>query len=100
MKALAAGKHVLNEKPSADTAEETAAMFDLAERKELVMMDAYHYRFHPAVLRVKEIIESKTIGKLITVNAKMITPKGVITEGNIRYDFALGGGALMDMGGK
>ncbi|KAF9525344.1 NAD(P)-binding protein [Crepidotus variabilis] len=98
MKALAAGKHVLNEKPSANTAEDTASMFDLAEQKGLVMMDAYHYRFHPAVLRVKEIIESKTIGKLKTVTAKLIVPKGITAEGDIRYDFALGGGALMDMG--
>ena len=45
MKALLAGKHVLNEKPSADTAEETRQMFDLAEQKELVLLDAYHYRY-------------------------------------------------------
>lgn len=44
MKALEAGKHVLNEKPSADTAAETQAMFDYAEEKGLVLLDAYHYR--------------------------------------------------------
>lgn len=44
MKALAAGKHVLLEKPSADTAEETRQMFDLAERKGLVLLEAFHYR--------------------------------------------------------
>ena len=45
MKALLAGKHVLNEKPSADTADETRQMFDLAEKKGLVLLDAYHYRY-------------------------------------------------------
>jgi predicted dehydrogenase len=45
MKALLAGKHVLNEKPSADTAEETRQMFDLAEQKGLILLDAYHYRY-------------------------------------------------------
>lgn len=45
MKALAAGKHVLNEKPSADTADETRQMFELAEKKGLVLLDAYHYRW-------------------------------------------------------
>lgn len=45
MKALAAGKHVLNEKPSADTAEETQRMFEYAETKGLVLLDAYHYRY-------------------------------------------------------
>lgn len=44
MKALAAGKHVLLEKPSADTADETRAMFALAERKGLVLLEAFHYR--------------------------------------------------------
>ena len=44
MKALAAGKHVLLEKPSADTAEETRLMFQLAEKKGLVLLEAFHYR--------------------------------------------------------
>jgi predicted dehydrogenase len=45
MKALAAGKHVLLEKPAANTAEETRAMFELAEGKDLVLMEAFHYRY-------------------------------------------------------
>jgi Oxidoreductase family, NAD-binding Rossmann fold len=45
MKALAAGKHVLLEKPSANTAEETRAMFELAERKGLVLLEAFHFRW-------------------------------------------------------
>jgi hypothetical protein len=44
MKALAAGKHVLLEKPSANTADETRQMFELAERKGLVLLEAVHYR--------------------------------------------------------
>lgn len=48
MKALRAGKHVLNEKPTADTAAEARAMFALAEEKGLVLLDAYHYRYVPS----------------------------------------------------
>ena len=44
MKALEAGKHVLLEKPAADTVEETKAMFELAEKKGLVLLEAFHYR--------------------------------------------------------
>ena len=44
MKALLAGKHVLLEKPSADTAEETRKMFELAQEKGLVLLEAGHYR--------------------------------------------------------
>jgi predicted dehydrogenase len=100
MKALAAGKHVLNEKPSADTAEETAAMFDFASSKNLILLDAYHYRFHPALLRVKEIVDSGEIGEVKRVEARMLIPKGFVGEGDIRYMYELGGGALMDLGCK
>jgi predicted dehydrogenase len=44
MKALAAGKHVLLEKPSANTAEETRRMFAFAQEKGLVLLEAFHYR--------------------------------------------------------
>lgn len=44
MKALAAGKHVLLEKPSTDTAEETRKLFDFAHEKGLVLLEAFHSR--------------------------------------------------------
>lgn len=45
MKALHAGKHVLLEKPSANTAAETREMFALAKKKGLVLLEAFHYRY-------------------------------------------------------
>ena len=45
MKALQAGKHVLLEKPSGNNAEETREMFELAEAKGLVLLEAFHYRY-------------------------------------------------------
>ena len=45
MKALAAGKHVLLEKPSANTAEETRKMFAFAQEKGLVLLEAFHFRY-------------------------------------------------------
>ncbi len=47
MRALAAGKHVLLEKPSANTAEETRQMFAFAKEKRLVLLEAFHYRYVP-----------------------------------------------------
>jgi predicted dehydrogenase len=44
MRALAAGKHVLLEKPSANTAEETRKMFAFAQEKRLVLLEALNYR--------------------------------------------------------
>ena len=45
IKALEAGKHVLLEKPSANAAVDTKVMFDLAEKKGLVLLEAYHNRY-------------------------------------------------------
>ncbi|KAG6856221.1 hypothetical protein H0H87_006372 [Tephrocybe sp. NHM501043] len=98
MKALIAGKHVLLEKPSANTAEETRQMFDLAEKKGLVLLEAFHYRFHPAVQRVKAIIDSKELGAVKNISAALALTSGIIKAVDIRFDFALGGGSLMDTG--
>ncbi|KAF5383625.1 hypothetical protein D9615_003556 [Tricholomella constricta] len=98
MKALAAGKHVLLEKPPADTAEETRQMFELAEKKGLVLLEAFHYRFHPAIQRVKAIIDSGDLGAIKHISATLALPKGIMKSNDIRYNYALGGGALMDMG--
>ncbi|KAG6902581.1 hypothetical protein C0995_014588 [Termitomyces sp. Mi166 len=99
MKALAAGKHVLLEKPSADTAEETRQMFNFAEKKGLVLLEAFHYRFHPAIQRVKVIIDSKELGAIKHISASLAIPKGLGPKTtDIRYNYALGGGSLMDMG--
>ncbi|KIM79362.1 hypothetical protein PILCRDRAFT_10492 [Piloderma croceum F 1598] len=99
MKALAAGKHVLLEKPSSNTAEETRQMFEFAERKGLVLLEAVHARFHPAMVRVQEILDSGELGQIINLSAGLALSKGVIAnEGDIRLDYALGGGAMMDMG--
>lgn len=44
MKALHGGKHVLLEKPATNTAEEAQKIFDLAAKKNLVVLEAFHYR--------------------------------------------------------
>jgi len=44
MKALKAGKHVLLEKPSANNAEEVRQMVECAKQKNLVLLEAFHYR--------------------------------------------------------
>ncbi|KAK7455212.1 hypothetical protein VKT23_011087 [Stygiomarasmius scandens] len=98
MKALAAGKHVLLEKPAADTAEEIRQMFELAEKKNLVLMEAFHYRFHPAVQRVKAILDSNELGKIKSITNNLTVPAGLIKKDDIRLNLSLGGGSFMDMG--
>ncbi|TFK26201.1 NAD(P)-binding protein [Coprinopsis marcescibilis] len=98
MKALQKGKHVLLEKPSADTAQEVTAMFELAESKGLVLVEAFHYRFHPVLQRAKAIVDSNELGKILNVSATLVVPSGMFSPDDIRFDYDLGGGALMDVG--
>jgi predicted dehydrogenase len=56
-------------------------------------------RFHPAIQRVKEIIDSGELGNIKSVSTTMTTPQGFIKDGDIRLIFSLGGGSMMDMGG-
>ncbi|KAF8485634.1 hypothetical protein JB92DRAFT_2760613 [Gautieria morchelliformis] len=102
MRALKAGKHVLVEKPIADTAEEAREMISSAEQKGLVLLEAIHYTFYPAVQRVKEIINSKELGNIKSVKASFAVPtlpNGIIfLKDDVRFNYDLGGGATMDMG--
>ena len=55
-------------------------------------------RFHPALRRAKAIIDSGELGVVKNLNVKVTVPKGLIKDGGIRRDYALGGGAFMDLG--
>ena len=95
--ALEAGKPVLCEKPFAMNAGEARAMVDAAERTGNVLIEAYHYRFHPLFARVLELIRTGSIGAVRDIDAHFnvaIRP----VPGELRYDPALGGGAMMDLG--
>ncbi|KAJ3812505.1 NAD(P)-binding protein [Lentinula aff. lateritia] len=98
MKALLAGKHVLCEKPMADTADEVKQMFDLAEKKGLVLLEAFHYRFHPSIQRAKAILDSGELGKIKSIDLKFALAAGFMKDSDIRFNLALGGGAMMDLG--
>ncbi|MCK5843897.1 MAG: Gfo/Idh/MocA family oxidoreductase, partial [Victivallales bacterium] len=60
---LNAGKHVLCEKPLANSEEECLAMMEAAKRNNRVLMVAYCMRFHPLVLKMKEYLDNKTFGE-------------------------------------
>ena len=94
--ALAAGKHVLCEKPFTANAAEAREITELAEKSDRVVMEAFHYRYHPLTLRVEEIIASGELGTLEHVEAALCFPLPKFSD--IRYDYSLAGGATMDAG--
>ena len=94
--AIAAGKHVLCEKPFASNAAEAAEVADAAARSGLVVMEGMHYRYHPLVRRMVSLLRSGAIGTVR--HAQCWTAWPVPDLGDIRYDYGFGGGALMDGG--
>jgi xylose dehydrogenase (NAD/NADP) len=96
IRAVEAGKHVLCEKPLATTAADARAMFDAARRYGVYLVEAYPYRAQPQTLKMRELLEAKSIGRLQLVQASFGFP--LTDTANIRMDPALAGGALMDAG--
>ena len=98
--ALAAGKHVLCEKPftaNADEARLVAAAADAARAERgLVTMEAFHYRYHPLAELMVAMLRDDRIGRIRHVETRSIVP--FLPAGDIRFDPNLAGGALMDMG--
>lgn len=101
--ALKAGKHVLCEKPMASNAREAYAMQQTAMKAKRVLMEAFHYRFHPAANRLEQIVRSGELGKVKHIETRGELPWNFAPESDIRFnvggsDSRLAGGALMDIG--
>jgi len=94
--ALRAGKHVLCEKPFTSNAAQAREVAAAAEGTGLVVMEAFHYRYHPLARRMAEIVHSGELGGIRQVSTSMCFP--LPRFGDIRYNFDLAGGALMDAG--
>src|SRR5215467_8076543 len=94
--ALEAGKHVLCEKPFTNNAQEAEAVAAVADRTGLVVMVAFHYRYHPLADRMLALVEGGELGTLEHVETALCFPLPRFSD--IRYQYDLGGGATMDVG--
>ncbi|RFU78462.1 nad binding rossmann fold oxidoreductase [Trichoderma arundinaceum] len=97
LKAMRAGKHILIEKPIASNAAEAQEIQNCAKETGKIALEAFHWLFHPAAHRVKEIVESGKYGHLTATFSKMVIPPGGIFADDIRFKYELGGGASMDL---
>ena len=96
IKALMAGKHVLCEKSFALNAVEAREMAAVSDEMGLVLIEAFHYRYHPVFLKALDIVDSGVLGQLKHVDARFVV--GKLNKDSIRMIYETGGGATMDMG--
>ncbi len=95
--ALKLGKHVLCEKPFAMNAAEAQRMVQASTAAQRQLIEAFHYRFHPAFTHVLDRVRSGVVGHIRHVDA-LFNVHVRETPSEFRYDPSLGGGALMDLG--
>lgn len=96
LKAIAAGKHVLCEKPFTSNAAEAEEVAKEANRSGLVVMEAVHYRYHPLAMRAIDVITGGEIGAIQRLETAFCFPLPRFWD--IRYKLHLAGGSAMDAG--
>jgi predicted dehydrogenase len=96
--AIEAGKHVLCEKPFASNADDARSIADAARAGDVVVMEAFHWRYHPYAQQIRDVIDSGVLGRIDRIEAAFDIPDGHIPRDDIRWDLDLGGGATMDLG--
>ena len=94
IKALERGKHVLCEKPFARNADEAAEMVRVARQRDRVLMEAFHWRYHPLAQAMLEIVGQ--IGPL--QRGEAVFAFRLDDKDRWLFDYSVGGGASMDAG--
>jgi predicted dehydrogenase len=95
--ALEAGKHVLCEKPFALNVDDVETMLAAEARAGLLLMEAQHTYYHPRHARIREIVQGGLLGTVRNISAQFDVPIPE-TSDELRWDGAVGGGALWDLG--
>jgi predicted dehydrogenase len=97
---VAAGKHVLCEKPLSDNLEDARAMADLARNADTVVRIGFTFRRAPGVAVLRELVTSGTLGRILHIDARYWCDYASDPNGPIswRYKGAPGSGALADIG--
>jgi len=95
IQALQEGKHVLCEKPlTSNCAEARYLQAAITENPKQVVMDAYHWRYHPIA---DDILNSlPRLGRIRSIQTSCAFP--LLRPRDIRWELALAGGAMMDVG--
>ena len=96
LRALDAGKHVLCEKPFTANAAEAVEVAARAAASDRVVMEAFHWRYHPLMQRLVDLSTSGVLGEVRHLDAGFCFP--LLKRNDIRWDRSLAGGSLLDAG--
>lgn len=97
IKAAAAGKHILCEKPLTLCLADTERVIAAAKKHQVLLMEAYMYRFHPQTKKVVALVRSGAIGEVRLIRASF----NVLMDFNPEHRMfkkSLGGGTILDLG--
>jgi predicted dehydrogenase len=96
IRALAAGKPVLCEKPLCGTLPDTERTLAAARQAGTLLWEAFAFPFHPQLTQIRQLVADGAIGELMEIKSNFHFP--VSRPDNIRYARDLQGGALLDVG--
>ncbi|MDD5109187.1 MAG: Gfo/Idh/MocA family oxidoreductase, partial [Candidatus Omnitrophica bacterium] len=97
--AAEAGKHILVEKPAARNFKEVESVIKAAKKKKVMVKVGFNLRYHPAVKKAREIIDSGKIGELMFMRGRYGHGGRLGYEKEWRANFKIsGGGELIDQG--
>jgi predicted dehydrogenase len=94
---LEAGKDVLCEKPAVLTEVEALAVAAAAERSGRLVVEAFHYRWHPLFARVRALVAEADFGRVERMSSSIVGSRPFVA-GSVLHDPALGGGVLRHSG--
>ena len=94
--AIAAGVPVLSEKPFARNAVEAQQVAAQARAAGVLVLEGFHYRFHPLMHRTLDVLHGGVCGDLQTIEITMGMPEPAPSDP--RWEYRLAGGSVMDLG--
>jgi len=97
IKAAQAGKHILCEKPLTLNRAATELIIEAAKENNVLLMEAYMYRFHPQTRKIVELVRSGIVGELRLIRASFNVMCNFDPEHRM-FKKSLGGGAILDLG--
>ena len=99
IKALKNKKHVLSEKPLGRNSSESKEIFDCAKENGKIIYTGFNHRFHPSIIKAKQIFESGIIGDIVHIHGHYGHGgrKGMEKEWRMQKKLS-GGGELLDQG--